>query len=56
MNKIATKLICDECQAQVIVTKAGDGTVMCHGKPMRVGGAGGPARPTDATQGSAGRE
>ena len=56
MNQMGTKLICDECQSQVIVTKGGDGTVMCHGAPMRVAGASG-ARPADASQGSApGRE
>jgi hypothetical protein len=52
MNKMGTKLICDECQSQVIVTKGGDGSVMCHDAPMRVAGAGG-ARPASASQGSA---
>jgi hypothetical protein len=56
LNQMGTKLICDECQAQVIVTKSGTGTVMCHGAPMRVAGAGGDRRPTDGVQGSAGRE
>ena len=56
MNQMGTKLICDECQAQVIVTKSGTGTVMCHGAPMRVAGAGGAGRPADVVQGSPGRE
>jgi hypothetical protein len=53
---MGTKLICDECRAQVIVTKSGTGTVMCHGAPMRVAGAGGASRPTEVVQGSSGRE
>ena len=54
MNQMGTKLICDECQAQVIVTKAGSGTVMCHGVPMRVAGAG--SRPAGLAQGSSGQQ
>jgi hypothetical protein len=52
VNQMGTKLICDECQAQVIVTKAGAGTVLCHGVPMRV--AGGGARPAASAPGATG--
>jgi hypothetical protein len=53
MNQMGTKLICDECQAQVIVTKTGEGTVTCHGVPMRPAGS---PRPAEAAQNGSGRE
>jgi hypothetical protein len=53
VNQMGTKLVCDQCQAQVIVTKAGSGTVMCHDAPMQV--AGGP-RPAGLAQGASGQK
>ncbi len=56
MNQMGSKLICDECQAQIIVTKTGEGTVMCHDVPMRPAGAAGSPRPAEAAQNGSGRE
>ena len=50
MNQMGTKLICDECRAQVIVTKSGTGTVMCHGVAMHVAGSAAAPRPAGAAQ------
>ena len=36
VNTIGTKLVCDHCNAQVIVTHNGEGVVECHDTPMRV--------------------
>jgi hypothetical protein len=35
MNRTGTRLVCDQCGAQVMVTKGGDGEVTCDGVPMR---------------------
>ena len=41
MNQTGTKLACDECGAQLAVTRGGDGQVHCCDRPMTVtaGGA-----------------
>lgn len=36
MNETGTKLACEVCGAQAVVTKGGDGELQCHGRPMRV--------------------
>jgi hypothetical protein len=35
-NTLGKRYQCAECGAQVLVTKGGDGTVECHGKPMEL--------------------
>ena len=34
MNKIGSRVECETCGNQLIVTKAGDGEVMCCERPM----------------------
>lgn len=36
MNLLGTKLSCEECGAQIVVIKGGEGEVVCHGRPMQV--------------------
>ena len=36
MNETGTKLSCETCNAQLVVTKGGSGEVMCCGSPMQV--------------------
>jgi hypothetical protein len=43
MNQTGTRLVCDRCGAQVMVTKGGDGEVWCDGVPMRDLAAGPPS-------------
>ncbi|HEY3723319.1 MAG TPA: hypothetical protein VGN59_08150 [Acidimicrobiia bacterium] len=33
-NLLGKRYTCDECDAQLMVVKAGDGTLTCHGQPM----------------------
>jgi desulfoferrodoxin-like iron-binding protein len=33
-NQVGKRYRCTVCGAEVIITKGGDGTIMCHGKPM----------------------
>ena len=33
-NEMGKRYACGVCGAQVIVTKAGDGALVCHGQPM----------------------
>jgi desulfoferrodoxin len=35
-NLLGKRYQCGECEATVLVTKAGDGQLSCHGKPMEV--------------------
>ncbi len=35
-NSLGKRYTCAECGAQVLVTKAGDGTLECHDAPMEV--------------------
>lgn len=35
-NLLGKRYQCGECEATVLVTKAGDGELACHGKPMEV--------------------
>ena len=35
-NLLGKRYQCPECEATVLVTKAGDGELSCHGKPMEV--------------------
>jgi hypothetical protein len=35
-NLLGKRYVCAECEATVLVTKAGDGEVMCHGQAMEV--------------------
>ena len=38
-NQMGKRYTCSECEATVLVTKAGDGTLMCHGKAMELASA-----------------
>jgi desulfoferrodoxin-like iron-binding protein len=33
-NQIGKRYRCAKCGAEVIITKGGSGTIMCHGQPM----------------------
>ena len=33
-NEAGKRLRCESCGAEIVVTKGGEGTVMCCGKPM----------------------
>lgn len=33
-NTVGKRYICSKCNAEVIVTRGGDGTVTCCGQPM----------------------
>jgi hypothetical protein len=33
-NLLGKRYVCGECEATVLVTKAGEGELTCHGKPM----------------------
>jgi hypothetical protein len=33
-NVVGKRYTCEECEATVLVTKAGDGELICHGKAM----------------------
>jgi hypothetical protein len=35
-NNLGKRYTCAECGAQALVTKAGDGTLECHGSPMEI--------------------
>ena len=35
-NLLGKRYQCGECEATVLVTKAGDGELVCHGKPMEI--------------------
>ena len=35
-NNLGKRYTCTECGAQVLVTKAGEGALECHGQPMEV--------------------
>jgi hypothetical protein len=35
-NSLGKRYTCSECEATALVTKAGDGTLECHGKPMEI--------------------
>jgi len=35
-NQLGKRYQCEVCGATVLCTKAGDGEVQCHGKPMTV--------------------
>ncbi len=35
-NNLGKRYTCAECEAQILVTKAGDGALECHGQPMEV--------------------
>jgi hypothetical protein len=35
-NTLGKRYQCTECEAQVLVTKAGDGELTCHDKPMEL--------------------
>lgn len=34
-NEAGKRVRCEECGAEVVVTKGGEGTVSCHGQPMQ---------------------
>jgi Desulfoferrodoxin, N-terminal domain len=34
-NQAGKRLRCEECGAEVVVTKGGEGSVACHGQPMQ---------------------
>jgi desulfoferrodoxin-like iron-binding protein len=35
-NLLGKRYTCETCEAQVLVTKPGDGELVCHGQPMVV--------------------
>lgn len=35
-NSLGKRYTCAECEGTVLVTKAGEGTLECHGKAMEV--------------------
>lgn len=35
-NLLGKRYVCEECELTVLVTKAGDGGLTCHGKSMQV--------------------
>ena len=35
-NQMGKRYTCAECEATVLVTKAGEGTLRCHGQPMEI--------------------
>ena len=35
-NVLGKRYVCAECDAQILVTKAGDGGLECHGQPMTI--------------------
>ncbi len=35
-NTLGKRYTCAVCEAQVLVTKAGAGTLECHGQPMEI--------------------
>lgn len=37
-EKAGTKYVCEVCGGTVIVVKASDGEIQCHGQPMKEGG------------------
>ncbi|WP_367280092.1 hypothetical protein [Nocardioides sp.] len=34
-NEAGKRLRCEECAAEVVVTKGGEGSITCHGQPMQ---------------------
>jgi hypothetical protein len=36
MNKLGKRYQCSECEATVLVTKAGEGALECHGQAMEL--------------------
>ena len=35
-NELGKRYVCAHCAVQVLVSKAGDGELTCHGEPMSV--------------------
>ena len=35
-NRMCKRYTCGVCEATVLVTKAGDGEMSCHGQPMEI--------------------
>ncbi len=35
-NNLGKRYTCAECEAQILVTKAGDGSLECHGQAMEI--------------------
>jgi Desulfoferrodoxin, N-terminal domain len=35
-NDLGKRYVCGECNAEVLVTKPGDGALACHGQPMEL--------------------
>jgi hypothetical protein len=33
-NQLGKRYACEDCDTQLMVVKAGDGALTCHGKPM----------------------
>jgi hypothetical protein len=38
-NQMGKRYVCAQCETTVLVTKAGDGELTCHGEPMELAGA-----------------
>lgn len=49
MNLIGSKLACQTCNAQAVVTRGGAGELHCHGQPMTVQAGAGDNRAAPAT-------
>jgi hypothetical protein len=35
-NQLGKRYVCAQCPAQLLVSKSGDGSLVCHGEPMTV--------------------
>jgi hypothetical protein len=35
-NELGKRYVCAECATQVLVSKAGEGELACHGQPMAI--------------------
>jgi hypothetical protein len=35
-NQLGKRYQCSTCEATVLITKAGDGELSCHGQPMEI--------------------
>jgi desulfoferrodoxin-like iron-binding protein len=49
MNETGKRYVCSTCGSELLVTRGGDGTLSCCGKPMDIRGTGGvQAQPASA--------
>jgi desulfoferrodoxin-like iron-binding protein len=43
-NQIGKRYVCATCGSEMLVTRAGEGTLVCCGQPMQLRGATAPAQ------------